>query len=432
VLSLQLIRENPAMVEAELRRRGESDPPVPEIVRLDEQRRKLLVEAETLRARRNEVSREIGRSKGAEPAAIERVRAEMRQVGARIGQIEAEIAEAETKLNALMLELPNLPDPSVPFGTSEDDFEIVGSWGTPKEVNGAVPHWDLGPVLGILDFERGVKLAGTRFYVLWGGGANLQRALIQWMLDVHVRDHGYTEVMVPYLLKRDALVWATQLPRFAGNLYHDDESDLWLIPTAESALAGLYANEIVEGGLPIKMVAYSACFRKEQFASGRDTRGIKRGHQFDKVEMFQIVEPGADMVALEEMVDQASDLLRRLELPHRLKALPGIDMSFQAAKTIDIEIWSPGVEEWLEVSSCSTVRDFQARRANLRFRRERGARPEYPYELNASGLALPRLMIGIMENYQLGDGSILVPEVLRPYMGGLERIEALSSPRRDG
>ena len=426
MLNLQLIRENPSQVEEQLRSRGETSPPVQEVLRLDEQRRKLLVEVETLRARRNEVSRQM------RGGASDEVRAEMRQVGERIGQIETLVSETESQLNTLMLELPNIPDASVPIGETEDDFEIVGMWGEPRKIEGAKAHWDLGPALGLLDFERGVKLSGTRFYVMRGALANLQRALIQWMLDVHVREHGYTEVMVPYLLKRDALVWATQLPRFAGNLYHDDESDLWLIPTAESALAGLYANEILEMPLPIKMVAYSACFRKEQFASGRDTRGIKRGHQFDKVEMFQIVEPGADMTALDEMVEHASDLLRRLELPFRLKALPGVDISFQAAKTIDIEIWSPGVEEWLEVSSCSTVRDFQARRANLRFRRERGARPEYPYELNASGLALPRLMIGIMENYQQPDGTIAVPEPLRGYMGGLERIESLSSARRDG
>jgi seryl-tRNA synthetase len=428
MLSLQLIREQPEMVKAGIARRHEDTAVIDRIVELDERRRALLAESETLRARRNEVSKRIGTAAKSNPGLVEQVRAEMRQVGERIAELERGLAEVEQQLNAQMLEVPNVPYESVPDGASEDDFEIVGTWGTPRELPfPAQIHWDLGPALGIIDFERGVKLSGTRFYLLRGQGANLQRALIQWMLDVHTREHGYVELQVPYLLKPESMVWAAQLPKFADNLYHDDESGLWLIPTAESALAGVYANEILEpGALPVKMVAYTACFRKEKMASGKDTRGIKRGFQFDKVEMFQIVEPGRDLAALDEMVEQATTLLRRLELPYRVKALCTADISFQSAKTFDLEVWSPGVEEWLEVSSCSTVRDFQARRANLRFRRESGSRPEFPYELNASGLALPRLMISVIENYQQPDGTIAVPDVLRAYMGGRAALEPLA------
>ena len=428
MLSLQLIREQPEMVKAGIARRHEDTAVIDRIVELDERRRALLAESETLRARRNEVSKRIGTAAKSNPGLVEQVRAEMRQVGERIAELERGLAEVEQQLNAQMLEVPNVPYESVPDGASEDDFEIVGTWGTPRELPfPAQIHWDLGPALGIIDFERGVKLSGTRFYLLRGQGANLQRALIQWMLDVHTREHGYVELQVPYLLKPESMVWAAQLPKFADNLYHDDESGLWLIPTAESALAGVYANEILEpGALPVKMVAYTACFRKEKMASGKDTRGIKRGFQFDKVEMFQIVEPGRDLAALDEMVDQATTLLRQLELPYRVKALCTADISFQSAKTFDLEVWSPGVEEWLEVSSCSTVRDFQARRANLRFRRESGSRPEFPYELNASGLALPRLMISVIENYQQPDGTIAVPDVLRAYMGGRAALEPLA------
>jgi seryl-tRNA synthetase len=424
VLSLQLIRDQPELVRDAMRRRHE-DVPLDEIIQLDERRRKLLVEVETLRARRNEVSREIGRQKG-DPAAVERVRRQMRSVGDQIATIEAELGEIDALLNARMLELPNIPDQTVPDGASEADNVVVAQHGQPRQYDFAPrPHWELGPALGIIDFERGVKLAGSRFYVLKGAGARLQRALIQYLLDLHVLEHGYAEMNVPYLLRREPLQGSGQLPRFAENLYHDDQSDLWLIPTAEVALANLYAGEILEPGtLPVSMASYTACFRKEQFASGKDTRGIKRGHQFDKVEMFKIVEPGQDDVALEQMVDQAGDCLRRLGLAYRVKLLCTADLSFQSAKTYDLEAWAPGCQEWLEVSSCSTVREFQARRAGLRFRREAGGRPEFPHELNGSGLGIPRTMIALMETYQQPDGSIVVPDVLRPYMGDLDLITA--------
>ena len=422
MLSLQLIREQTELVREGMRRRHE-DAPLDRILELDERRRRLLVEVETLRGRRNDVSREIGRLRG-DPAAVERIRGEMRAVGERIAAIEAELAATDAELNARLLELPNLPDPSVPDGESEEDNVVVAEHGQPRELDFAPrPHWELGPALGIIDFERGVKLAGTRFYVLKGAGARMQRALIQYLLDLHVEQHGYAELNVPYLLRREPLQGSGQLPRFAENLYHDEQSDLWLIPTAEVALANMYAGEILEpGALPISMASYTACFRKEQFASGKDTRGIKRGHQFDKVEMFKIVEPGQDEAALQQMVEHAGDCLARLGLAYRIKLLCTADLGFQSAKTYDLEAWAPGCQEWLEVSSCSTVKDFQARRAGLRYRREAGGRPEFPYELNGSGLGVPRTMIALMESYQQADGSIVVPDVLRPYMGGLDRI----------
>jgi seryl-tRNA synthetase len=426
LLSLQLIREQPDLVKAGIARRHEDSAAVDEVIALDARRRELLQQVETLRARRNDVSREVGAVARTDPARLEQVRGEMRAVGEQISTLERELATVDEALEALMLQLPNIPYDDVPDGESEDDFEIVATWGTPREVDGARPHWELGPALGVLDFERGVKLAGTRFYLMRGALANMERALIQWMLDVHTREHGYVEIQPPYLLRPQSMVWAAQLPKFADNLYHDDETDLWLIPTAESALAGVYAGEILEPGvLPIKMVAYTPCFRKEKMASGKDTRGIKRGFQFDKVEMFQIVEPGKDLAALDEMIEQATVFLRRLDLPYRLKALCAADIAFQSAKTFDPEVWSPGVGDWLEVSSCSTVKEFQSRRSNVRYRREAGGRPDFPYMLNASGLALPRLMIAIMENYQQPDGSIVVPDAVRPYMGGLERIEPM-------
>ena len=420
MLSLQLIRERPDAVKAGLARRHEDPSSVDEIVRLDARRRELLQQTETLRAQRNEASRNIGRAGGAAPD--DAARAALRDIGAQITSIEQELATVDQSLNDLLLQVPNVPYDDVPEGEDDDDDVIATTWGTPREGT-ATPHWDLR----LIDFERGVKLAGTRFYLLRGGMALLQRALIQWFLDTHSREHGYLEVQVPALLKPESMVWAAQLPKFADNLFHDDETNLWLIPTAESALAGIYANEILDpGALPIKMVAYTPCFRKEKMASGKDTRGIKRGFQFDKVEMFQIVEPGNDLAALDEMIEQATVFLLPLELPYRVKALCTGNLGFHSAKTFDVDIWSPGVQEWLEVSSCSTVKEFQSRRSNLRFRREAGGRPEFPYMLNASGLALPRLMIAIMENYQQPDGSIAVPEALRGYMGGLERIESIA------
>jgi seryl-tRNA synthetase len=288
-----------------------------------------------------------------------------------------------------------------------------------------VAHWDLGPELGILDFERGVKLAGSRFYVLRGAGAWLQRALISWMIDVHVREHGYQEVYLPFVVKEACLLGAGQLPKFADNLYHDVEDDIWLVPTAEVPLTNLHREEILPPeALPLRYVAYTPCFRKEKMSAGRDVRGIKRGHQFDKVEMYRFTTPEESYQALEEMVEDALTICRRLEIPYRVIELCTGDLSFASAKSYDIELWAPGCGEWLEVSSLSNCEDFQARRANVRYRPERGAKTRFPHTLNGSGLALPRVMIAVMENYQQADGTVVVPEAVRPWMGGQRVIGA--------
>jgi seryl-tRNA synthetase len=285
-----------------------------------------------------------------------------------------------------------------------------------------VPHWDLGPTLDIVDFERGVKLSGTRFYLLKGPGARLQRALITWMLDVHLAQ-GYTEIYPPYMVRREMMVGAAQLPKFEDNIYRDAEEDYWFVGTAEIPLTNLHRDEILlPDALPLNYVAQSACFRREKMSAGRDVRGMKRVHQFDKVEMYKVTTPETSYDELEQLVRDAEAVCQGLELPYRLLEMCTGDLGFQAAKKYDLEIWSPGVEEWLEVSSLSNCTDFQARRANVRYRPERGAKPRHVHTLNGSGLALPRTMIAIMENYQQADGSILVPEVLRPYMGGLDVI----------
>ncbi|HIC93748.1 MAG TPA: serine--tRNA ligase, partial [Anaerolineae bacterium] len=388
----------------------------------DEERRGLLSEVESMRHRRNVVSKEIGRMKdGQERQALI---AEMRELGKRIKALEARLREVEGRLYEAMLQVPNMPHERVPVGRDESDNVIVRTEGEPRQFDfEPLPHWELGPALGIIDFERGVKLAGTRFYVLKGLGAKLQRALISWMIDLHVEKHGYTEIYPPFMVKREMLVGAAQLPKFADNLYRDVEDDLWMVPTAEVPLTNLHRDEILEpGALPLYYVAYTACFRREKMAAGRDTRGIKRVHQFDKVELYKFVEPHTSDEELERLVQDAEDVCRELGIPHRVVQMCTGDLGFSARMKYDVEMWAPGCGEWLEVSSCSNCGDFQARRANIRYRPEPGAKPEFVHTLNGSGLALPRTMIAIMENYQQADGSIVVPEVLRPYMGGVEVI----------
>ncbi|MGB9593642.1 MAG: serine--tRNA ligase, partial [Anaerolineae bacterium] len=396
--------------------------PIDEILQLDRRRRELLQRVESLRARRNAVSKEVPRIKDA--AQRERLVAEMRQVGEQIKDLEAELKTVDERLTAALYEVPNMPAPGVPVGPDETHNVVIRTVGEPRRFDfQPLPHWDLGPALGILDFERGVKIAGTRFYVLKGLGARLQRALIAWMLDLHVNEHGYTEVYPPFVVNEKCLWGTGQLPKFGENLYHDVEDDLWWVPTAEVPVTNLHREEILEPGtLPLYYVAYTPCWRREKMSAGRDVRGIKRGHQFDKVEMVKIVAPETSMRELETLIDNAEDVCRRLGIPHRVVQMCTGDLSFTAAAKYDVEMWAPGCGEWLEVSSCSNFLDFQARRANIRFRREPGAKPEYVHTLNGSGLALPRVMIAVMENYQQADGSIVVPEVLRPYMGGVEVI----------
>jgi seryl-tRNA synthetase len=301
---------------------------------------------------------------------------------------------------------------------------VVRTKGEPREFDfDPLSHWDLGPTLGIIDFERGVKLSGTRFYLLKGLGARLQRALITWMLDLHINEQGYTEIYPPFVVKQECMVGAAQLPKFEANIYHDVEDDFWFIGTAEIPLTNLHRDEILNADqLPLHYVAYTPCFRREKFSAGADTRGIKRGHQFDKVEMYKFTTPETSYEELERMVDNAEDVCRRLGIPHRVVQMCTGDLGFAAAKKYDVEMWAPGCGEWLEVSSCSNCEAFQARRANIRYRPDAGAKPEFVHTLNGSGLALPRTLIAVMENYQQADGSIVIPEALRPYMGGVEVI----------
>jgi len=426
MLDLELLRHEPERVREALRQRNDAPELVDEILRLDERRREALQEVETLRAERNRVSREIGQTK--DSAARQARIAEMREVGDRITALEQGLREIETAFNEKLLWLPNIPDASVPVGPDESHNQVVRTWGAPRDFAAAgfapLAHWDLGPELGILDFERGVQLAGSRFYVLKGAGARLQRALIFWMLDVHTRLNGYTEWYLPFVVRREMLVGAGQLPKFADNLYHDVEDDLWLLPTAEVALTNLHRDEIFDAErLPLNYVAYTPCFRREKMSAGRDVRGIKRGHQFDKVELYKFTTPEESPVALEQLLAHAAGLLEALELPYRVVTLCTGDLGFGSTKTYDLEVWAPGQNEWLEVSSCSNMTDFQARRANIRYRPEPGAKPRYVHTLNGSGLALPRVMIALMETYQQADGSLSVPEALRPWMGGLEVIQ---------
>ncbi|MHB1355435.1 MAG: serine--tRNA ligase [Anaerolineae bacterium] len=402
-----------------------TDAPIDLIIELDERRRSVLAEIETLRAERNRVSKEIPTVKDKD--AKQSMVVAMREVGERVKELEGELAPVQQQLDDALLRVPNLPDASVPIGPDDSaNIVIRQAEVLPTFSFEPLPHWDLGEALGILDFERGVKISGTRFYLLKGAGARLQRAIIAWMLDVHTQYHGYTEVYPPYMVRRECLVGTAQLPKFADNLYMDTEDDLWMIPTAEVPLTNMHRAEILdEAQLPLHYCSYTACFRREKMSAGRDSRGIKRGHQFDKVEMVKFTKPETSMTELASLLDNAEDICRRLGLPHRVVQMCTGDLSFSAAIKYDVEIWAAGCKEWLEVSSCSNFKDFQARRANIRYRPSDGGKPQYVHTLNGSGLALPRVMIAVIENNQQKDGSILVPEVLRPYMGGLEAIDHL-------
>ena len=423
MLDIRLIREKPDFIKAELAKLGE-DAPIHDVLELDARRRSILTEVEQLRADRNEGSKAIGKI----PAGPERDAqiAQMRQVGDRIAQLDEQLGGVDEKLNELMLNIPNLPDPDVPVGADESENVIIGEFGSRRSFDfSPKPHWELGDELDIIDFERGVKISGSRFYVLKGTGARLQRALISWFLDVHTLEFGWDEVYPPALVRTEALYGTGTLPKFGDNQYKTTTGDHWLVPTAEVPVTNMYAGEILNADqLPINHCAYSACFRREQFSAGRDVRGIKRGHQFDKVELVKFVHPDTSNDELDDLVSQASVLLDRLEIPYRHVQMCTGDLSFVAAKKIDVEAWAPGCDEWLEVSSCSNFRDFQARRAAIRFREEAGSSTQFVHTLNGSALALPRMMIAVIENYQNSDGSISVPPVLRPYMGGIETITA--------
>ncbi len=417
MIDVRLIRTEPERVRAELAKVGYPAAEFDALVAADWRRREAITALEQLRAERTQASNAI---RGlADPAERERAIAAMRALGVRIAAAEQAAAEAEAEFERRMLEVPNLPHPAVPVGPDESANVVVRSEGTPRAFDFTpLPHWELGPRLGLIDFERGVKIAGTRFYVLTGAGARLQRALITFMLDLHTREHGYTEVYPPAMVKAACLVGTGQLPKFADTMYRDAEEDRWFVPTAEVPVTNLYRDEILDGArLPIRHVAYTPCFRREKMSAGRDVRGIKRGHQFDKVELVKFVRPETSDAELESLLADAEDVCRRLGFAWRVVQMCTGDLSFTAAIKFDIEVWAPGCGEWLEVSSCSSFGDFQARRANIRFRRAPGAKPELVHTLNGSGLALPRVLIALLETYQRADGSIVVPEVLRPYVG---------------
>jgi seryl-tRNA synthetase len=423
MLDIKVMRENGDAVLAAMAALGATDAPVTEALTLDERRRQIIGRVELLRAERNAGSKQIGllmrEGRKFEGQALQ---ARMTAIGEEIKVLDEELAVVERQFTDAMLRIPNIPHPSVPVGKDDTENVVVRTEGQMRQFDfEPKPHWDLGTALDIIDFDRGVKLSGTRFYVLKGAGARLQRALITWMLDLHTQKHGYTEIYPPYMVKSEVLVGTGNLPKFGENLYRDAEEDFWWIPTAEVPVTNLYRDEILEGALlPINHVAYTPCFRREKMSSGRDVRGIKRGHQFDKVEMVKFVRPEDSMDELMVLLDNAEDVARGLKIPHRVVQMCTGDLSFVAAAKYDVELWAPGCQEWLEVSSCSLFADFQARRANIRFRREPGGKPEFVHTLNGSGLALPRVMIAVLETYQNASGTVTVPEVLLPYMGGIK------------
>ena len=414
MISIELIRSEPDLVRDAMAKRGE-DVPIDRILELDAQRRSTIAEADNLRARRNEVSRQLGQMKERPPELIQ----EMRDVGDRVKTLEEEIRGTEEESNSLLLTIPNMPRDDVPLGEDETGNVVERNVGElPSFSFEPLPHWELGERLDIIDFQRGAKLSGSRFFALKGKGARLQRSLISWMLDLHTQEHGYQEMYLPYLVNAASATGSGHLPKFADTMYHDEEDDLWMIPTAEVSLTNLYRDEILPPGtLPLRYVAHSPCFRREKVAAGRDTRGMKRVHQFEKVEMYKFVEPEDSEAELEGLVADAEEVCTRLGIPHRVQQLCTGELGFASAKTYDVEVWAPGSGEWLEASSCSNCTDFQARRASIRYRPEPGARPQFVHTLNGSGLGLPRVMIAILENFQEADGSVVIPEVLRPYTG---------------
>jgi len=419
VLNPELLRREPDRTRAILARRDEDAAKAFDAaVVADEEWRRLTTEVEGLRADlRQRRSGRRGRPSDEEVAAE-------RALGERLSDLERALKDAEDERHKALSWVPNLPDPSVPAGKDDSENEILRQWGEPRKFDfEPLAHDELAKRLGILDLEAGALLAGARFFVLKGAGAMLQRGMINFMLDLHITEQAYTELHTPYMVREEIMYGSGQLPKFYDNLYHDAEDDLWLIPTSEVPLVNMYFNQIIPpGALPLKMTAQSPCFRKERAAAGRDVRGIKRVKQFYKVEMVRIVEPEQSMQHLEELLADAELVLQRLELPYQVMALCTGDLGFAMTKTYDLNAWAAGSAEWLEVSSISNANDYQARRANIRFRREAGGRTEYPHTLNGSGLALPRTLIAILENNQQPDGSVVIPPALRPYMHGMDVI----------
>jgi len=419
VIDIKQLRHDPDAVRSALGRRGDDErlADLDRIVELDDKRRDALTEVNDLKAHRNEASRKVGELKRAGEDAEELI-AEMKEVGEKIDALDEVVAEAEARIDDLIMQLPNLPDERVPEG-GEEDNQILRNWGEPAGADfPRKPHWELGEELGLLDLPRGAKISGSGFPVLTGKGARLQRGLIDFMLDLHTTEHGYTEVRVPYLVTTESLTGTGQLPKFADESYQSERDDLWLIPTAEVPVTNLHRDELLDAdALPMHYTAYSPCFRREAGAAGKDTRGLLRVHQFDKVELVRFEKPANAEAALEELTAQAAVPLERLGLPYRVVLLATGDLGFSASITYDLEVWAPGVEQWLEVSSASSFTDFQGRRANIRFRPAPNEKPEFVHTLNASGVALPRLMVALLETYQRADGGVDIPEPLREYVG---------------
>ena len=424
MLDIKLLRANFDEVKEKLTKRGEDLTDLDKFVGLDEKRRDLIAKVEVLKAERNEVSQKVAEMKRNKENADD-VIARMREVGDEIKSLDEQLHQVEEDLNYIMMRIPNIPHESVPVGDSEDDNVEVRTWGEKPEFGfEPKPHWEIGTDLNLLDFERAAKVTGSRFVFYRGLGARLERALISFMLDLHVEEHGYEEMLPPYLVNRTSLTGTGQLPKFEEDAFLIKEEDYFLIPTSEVPVTNYHRDEIIEGAqLPIAYTAYSTNFRSEAGSAGRDTRGLIRQHQFNKVELVRFVKPEESYEELEKLTGHAEKVLQLLGLPYRVLKMCTADLGFTAAKKYDIEVWIPTQDTYREISSCSNFEDFQARRASIRFRREQGAKPEFVHTLNGSGLAIGRTVAAILENFQQEDGSVVIPEVLRPYMGGKEVIK---------
>ncbi|MBX9970937.1 serine--tRNA ligase [Priestia aryabhattai] len=423
MLDLKFLRANFNEVKEKLKFRGEDLTDLGRFEELDAKRRELIAQTEELKSKRNEVSQQIAQLKR-EKQDADHLIVEMREVGDRVKQLDEELRSVEEELELLLLSIPNVPHESTPVGETEDDNVEVRKWGEIKQFDfEPKPHWDLGTDLNILDFERASKVTGSRFVFYKGLGARLERALINFMMDLHMDEHGYEEILPPYMVNRTSMTGTGQLPKFEEDAFKIKEEDYFLIPTAEVPVTNLHRDEILSGDqLPIAYTAYSACFRSEAGSAGRDTRGLIRQHQFNKVEIVRFVKPEDSYDELEKLTGHAEKVLQLLGLPYRVLSMCTADLGFTAAKKYDIEVWIPSYETYREISSCSNFESFQARRANIRFRRDTKAKPEHVHTLNGSGLAIGRTVAAILENYQQEDGSIQIPEALRPYMGNKEFI----------
>ncbi|NGP60635.1 serine--tRNA ligase [Paenibacillus thiaminolyticus] len=423
MLDTKVLRNEFARVEQALEQRGKSKEMIAEFPELDARRREMLQETEQLKNRRNVVSQEVAKKKKAGESADDLI-AEMREVGDRIKELDEEIRNIDAQIVEMTLAIPNVPHESVPVGLKEEENVEIRRWSEPTSFSfEPKAHWDAAQDLGILDFEAAAKVTGSRFVFYKKAGARLERALISFMLDVHTMQHGYEEILPPLIVNRDSLIGTGQLPKFEEDLFKLEGTDYFLIPTAEVPVTNLHRDEILNvEDLPRYYTAYSACFRSEAGAAGRDTRGLIRQHQFNKVEMVKLVKPEDSYEELESLTRHAENILQQLKLPYRVMALCTGDLGFSSAKTYDLEVWLPSSGTYREISSCSNFEDFQARRANIRFRRDAKSKPEFVHTLNGSGLAIGRTVAAILENYQEADGSVIIPDVLRPYMGGLERL----------